>query len=71
MLIQSDSVESSKDWLLMLRPLFVLLRKVSLMELEETSYKMTLLLNVMKNLLARISDQELQKIDQSQVKVDS
>ena len=37
------------------------------METEETAYKMTLLLNLMKHLLTSATDEDLQGIDQSQV----
>ena len=55
------------DWLPLLRTLFVLLRKVASIESEDTSYKMSLILNVLKHLMTNVSDSKLQKIDQSQV----
>ena len=59
------------EWLPLLRPLFVLLRKVSQMEVEETAYKMTLLLNVLKVLLTTASNEDLKNVDQSQVNISS
>ena len=55
------------DWLPLLRTLFVLLRKVASIESEDTSYKMSLILNVLHHLMTNVSDSKLQKIDQSQV----
>ena len=60
---------SGGEWLPLLRPLFVLLRKVSQMEVEETAYKMTLLLNVLKVLLTTASNEDLKNVDQSQVNI--
>ena len=47
----------------------MLLRKVSQLETEETAYKMTLLLNLLKQLLTGASDDDLQNTDHSQVSV--
>ena len=60
---------TSCEWLTLLRPLFILLRKVSQMETEETAYKMTSLLNVLRSLLTIASNEDLKSVDQSQVRM--
>lgn len=66
-LIQPESGRSS-EYLTLLRPLFILLRKVSQMEAEETAYKMTTLLNVLRSLLTAVSNNDLKNVDQSHVR---
>ena len=56
----------SQDWLVLIRPLFVLLRKVSQMD-EDTTFKMTLLLNILKLILTELPDSSLQNLDAGQV----
>ena len=68
MLRQEEFLENkSQEWLTLVRPLFVLLRKVSQMEVEETMYKMTLLLNILKLILTELSDSSLQTLEAGQV----
>ena len=57
----------SEAWLVLVRPLFVLLRKVSQMEVEETTYKMSLVLNILKLMLTEMSDTSLQTVESGQV----
>ena len=57
----------SEAWLVLVRPLFVLRRKVSQMEVEETTYKMSLLLNILRLMLTELSDSSLQTIESGQV----
>ena len=64
---QPESGKSS-ECLTLLRPLFILLRKVSQMEAEETAYKMTTLLNVLRSLLTAVSNNDLKNVDQSHVR---
>ena len=66
-LIQPEAGRSS-EYLTLLRPLFILLRKVSQMEAEETAYKMTTLLNVLRSLLMAVSNNDLKNVDQSHVR---
>ena len=61
----------SEAWLVLVRPLFVLLRKVSQLEVEETTYKMSLLLNILRLMLTELSDSSLQTVESGQVKVRS
>ena len=68
MLRHSSFLETkSEAWLVLVRPLFVLLRKVSQMEVEETTYKMSLLLNILRLMLTELSDSSLQTIESGQV----
>ena len=57
----------SEAWLVLVRPLFVLLRKVSQLEVEETTYKMSLLLNILRLILTELSDSTLQTVESGQV----
>ena len=66
-LIQPEAGRSA-EYLTLLRPLFILLRKVSQMEAEETAYKMTTLLNVLRSLLMAVSNNDLKNVDQSHVR---
>ena len=50
-----------EDWLLLARPMFVLLRKVADMEVEKGSYKLSLLLSVL--LLSLVPDSKLRQLD--------
>ena len=59
----------SEAWLVLVRPLFVLLRKVSQLEVEETTYKMSLLLNILRLMLTELSDSTLQTVESGQVNV--
>ena len=65
-----NKIESgpSSECLTLLKPLFILLRKVSQMEAEETAYKMTTLLNVLRSLLTSVSNNDLKNVDQSHVR---
>ena len=67
MFLASDLKTNGSKWLAVLRPLFVLLRKVTQIDVEETGYKMTLMLNLIKLLLTSVPDKDLQALDQSQV----
>ena len=58
----------SSECLTLLKPLFILLRKVSQMEAEETAYKITTLLNVLRSLLTSVSNNDLKNVDQSHVR---
>ena len=49
------------------RPLFVLLRKVADMEVEEGTYKLSLLLSVMLKLLSLVPDSKLQQLEAGQL----
>ena len=60
--------DRGSECLTLLRPLFILLRKVSQMEVEETAYKMTTLLNVLRSLLTAASNADLKNVDQSHVR---
>ena len=65
---QSTFLESkSETWLVLVRPLFVLLRKVSQLEAEETTYRMSLLLNTLRLMLSELSDSSLQSLESGQV----
>ena len=65
---QSAFLESkSETWLVLVRPLFVLLRKVSQLEAEETTYRMSLLLNTLRLMLSELSDSSLQSLESGQV----
>jgi len=55
--------KKDEDWIVMTRPLFVLLRKVVDMEVEEGTYKLSLLLSVLQHLLSCVPDQALVKMD--------
>ena len=68
MLTHSAFLETkSEDWLELVRPLFVLLRKVSMMEVEETTFKMSLLLNILKLILTELPDSSLESLQAGQV----
>ena len=68
MLRHSTFLETkSEAWLVLVRPLFVLLRKVSLLEVEESTYKMSLLLNILRLMLTELSDSSLQTVESGQV----
>ena len=68
MLRQSAFLETkSEAWLVLVRPLFVLLRKVSQLEVEETTYKMSLVLNILRLMLTEMSDTSLQTVESGQV----
>ena len=56
------------EWLELVRPMFVLLRKVTQMEQEEIAYKMTLLLTLIKLLLTSVSDKDIKTVEQGQVR---
>jgi hypothetical protein len=51
-----------EDLLLLARPMFVLLRKVADMEVEKGSYKLSLLLSVLLQLLSLIPDSKLRQL---------
>ena len=68
MLRQAAFLETkSEAWLVLVRPLFVLLRKVSQLEVEETTYKMSLILNILRLMLTEMSDTSLQTVESGQV----
>jgi len=56
-----------EDWLLLARPMFVLLRKVADMEVEEGTYKLSLLLSVLLQLLSLVPDSKLQQLETGQL----
>jgi len=55
--------QNTDEWEVLTRPLFVLLRKVVDMEVEEGTYKLSLLLSVLQHLLSSVSDPALVKMD--------
>jgi len=65
-LLEQDRAQE-QDWVVLARPLFVLLRKVADMEVEEGTYKLSLLLSVMLKLLSLVPDSKLQKLEAGQL----
>ena len=55
--------KKDEGWVVLTRPLFVLLRKVVDMEVEDGTYKLSLLLSVLQHLLSCVPDQALVKMD--------
>eukprot|EP00092_Neocalanus_flemingeri_P002849 GFUD01003047.1.p1 GENE.GFUD01003047.1~~GFUD01003047.1.p1 ORF type:complete len:1487 (+),score=586.22 GFUD01003047.1:576-4463(+) len=63
-LVGQQGVEvKEQDWLVLTRPLFVLLRKVADMEVEEGTYKLSLLLGVLLQLLVLVPDSKLRQLE--------
>ena len=67
-LLEQDRAKE-QDWVVLARPLFVLLRKVADMEVEEGTYKLSLLLSlsVMLKLLSLVPDSKLQQLEAGQL----
>jgi hypothetical protein len=64
---KAGGAAEGEDWLLLARPMFVLLRKVADMEVEEGSYKLSLLLSVLLQLLSLVPDSKLWQLETGQL----
>ena len=60
-------LDQPSDWSLLAKPVFVLLRRASEQEVEEGTYRLSLLLTVLLKLLTSLPDAVLKKLDSKQL----